>query len=133
MNNKIPKELAERQKQQRQNTANTVRKAIEDLSSEGHKITIKLLMEYTGLSRSVFGKEHVKDVLTANGIGNENDCNHKSKRKDSYEEQLKDVINNYNISMKKDEIRLRMYDSERAICDYIIIKNKIDALEKYDI
>ncbi len=93
MNNKIPKELAERQKQQRQNTANTVRKAIEDLSSEGHKITIKLLMEYTGLSRSVFGKEHVKDVLTANGIGNENDCNHKSKRKDSYEEQLKDVIN----------------------------------------
>ncbi len=35
--------------------------------------------------------------------------------------------------MKKDEIRLRMYDSERAICDYIIIKNKIDALEKYDI
>lgn len=93
MNNKIPKELAERQEQQRQNTVNTVRKAIEDLSAEGHKITIKLLIEYTGLSRSVFAKEHIKAILTENGIGGKTNSHHTPKNKDACKEKLTGVIN----------------------------------------
>lgn len=92
MNNKIPKELVERQEKQRQNTANIVRDAIEELSAEGHKITIKLLIEYTGLSRSVFAKEHIKAVLVENGIGIKKDCNHKPKE-DTGKEKLMAVIN----------------------------------------
>lgn len=92
MNNKIPKELIERQEQQRQDTINCVRRAIEDLSSEGHKITIKLLIEYTGLSRSVFAKEHIKAVLVENGIGIKKDCSHKPKE-DTCKEKLMAVIN----------------------------------------
>lgn len=109
MNNKIPKELAERQKQQRQNTADTVRKAIEDLSSEGHKITIKLLMEYTGLSRSVFGKEHVKDILIEYNIYN-------GKRENIYtqkintEERIKMTIKRQNeriAELKNENLKLK--------------------------
>ncbi len=101
MNNKIPKELAERQEQQRQNTVNTVRKAIEELSDEGHKITIKLLIEYTGLSRSVFAKEHIKAVLVENGIVNKKDRNHKSNKEDVYKEKLAEIINKQKLIIKR--------------------------------
>lgn len=95
MNNKIPKELAERQEQQRQNTVNIVRRAIEDLSAEGHKITIKLLMEYTGLSRSVFGKNHVKTVLREYSISEKKKDNRCIQITDK-EERLKTIIKEQN-------------------------------------
>ncbi len=68
MNNKVPKELQIRQEQQRQTTINTVLRAISELRAEGHKLTIKKLIEYTGLSRSVFAKNHIRTVLVAQGI-----------------------------------------------------------------
>jgi hypothetical protein len=68
MNNKVPKELIARQEHQRQTTINTVLKAISELRAEGHRLTIKNLMDYTGLSRSVFGKKHIRAVLVSQGI-----------------------------------------------------------------
>lgn len=68
MNNKVPKELQAKQEQQRQTTINTVSRAVSDLRAEGHQLTIKNLMEYTGLSRSVFAKKHIRDVLVSQGI-----------------------------------------------------------------
>lgn len=68
MNNKVPKELIARQEHQRQTTINNVLRAISELRAEGHRLTIKNLMDYTGLSRSVFGKKHIRDVLVNQGI-----------------------------------------------------------------
>ena len=68
MNNKIPRELIEKQELQRQKTINTVLRAIERLKAEGFDIRIKDLVEYTGFSRSVFGKPHIRKVLMDKGI-----------------------------------------------------------------
>jgi len=68
VNNKIPMELKEKQELQRQKTINTVLRAIEGLKAEGFNIKIKDLMEYTELSRSVFGKAHIRKVLMDKGI-----------------------------------------------------------------
>lgn len=43
-------------------------RAITDLSNEGANIRIKDLIEYTGLSRSTFAKQHVRDILIDKGI-----------------------------------------------------------------
>lgn len=68
MNNKVPKELQARQEQQRQTTINTVLRAVSELRAEGYQLAIKNLMEYTGLSRSVFAKKHIRAVLVSQGI-----------------------------------------------------------------
>jgi hypothetical protein len=68
MNNKVPKELIARQERQRQTTVNTVLRVISELKAEGHRLTIKNLMDYTGLSRSVFSKKHIRAVLVSQGI-----------------------------------------------------------------
>lgn len=68
MNNKVPKELIARQEHQRQTTVNTVLRAISELRAEGHSLTIKNLMDNTGLTRSVFGKKHIRAVLVSQGI-----------------------------------------------------------------
>jgi len=68
LNSKVPKELQAKQEQQRQTTINTVLRAVSDLRAEGHQLTIKNLMEYTGLSRSVFAKKHIRAVLVRQGI-----------------------------------------------------------------
>lgn len=68
MNDKIPQELVEKQELQRQKTINLVLRAISELKAEGYSIKIKDLIEYTGLSRSVFGKSHIRKVLADKGI-----------------------------------------------------------------
>jgi regulator of replication initiation timing len=68
MNSKIPGALYKQQELQRQRTVNTVLRAIAELKAEGYHIRIKDLMEHTGLSRSVFGKTHVRKLLIDNGI-----------------------------------------------------------------
>ena len=100
-NSKIPKKLAERQAQQRQETINLVLRAINGLNNEGHKISIKLLMEYTGLSRSVFAKQHIRDILVKNDIvKNENKTN-STKPKSSKEERLKEKIQVQDNTIKR--------------------------------
>jgi len=65
---KIPSGLAKQQDIQRQKSINLVLRAIADLNAEGHHIRIKDLMEHTGLSRSIFGKPHIRQILVNKGI-----------------------------------------------------------------
>jgi hypothetical protein len=63
MNEKVPQSLKDKQELTRQKTINAVIKAIHELQDQGYVIKIKDLMSYTGLSRSTFGKQHVREVL----------------------------------------------------------------------
>ncbi|MBN2794646.1 MAG: hypothetical protein JXR88_04515 [Clostridia bacterium] len=66
--NKLPRVIEEKQALQRQETVNKVLRAITDMTNEGANIRIKDLIEYTGLSRSTFAKQHVRDILINKGI-----------------------------------------------------------------
>ncbi len=66
---KQPKQLLEKQEMQRQKTVNLIIRAISELKAEGYSIKIRDLMDVTGLSRSVFSKPHVREILQNNGIG----------------------------------------------------------------
>ena len=66
--NKIPNHLQKKQERQRQESINKVLRAISSLQAEGYRIRIKDLIEYTGLSRSIFAKEHIRQLLVDNGI-----------------------------------------------------------------
>lgn len=59
----LPHGLSEKQELQRQETINKVLRAANELQSQGCCINIKNIMSLTGLSRSVFSKPHVQDVL----------------------------------------------------------------------
>jgi hypothetical protein len=63
MNDKVPQSLIDKQELTRQQTIYAVIKAIHELQKQGYVIKIKDLMAYTGLSRSTFGKKHVREVL----------------------------------------------------------------------
>ena len=60
---KIPEALRNRQQTQREKTLSLINSTVNDLRAEGCLISIKLLCERTGLSRSVFSKPHVKSLL----------------------------------------------------------------------
>ena len=63
MKRELPPTLNQKQEQMRQQTIEKVLRAIEDLKTEGCRINIKNLMAYSGLSRSVFAKPHVRDLV----------------------------------------------------------------------
>lgn len=64
MDKYIPKALAEKQELQRQQTINKVLHAIDFMMSQGIDLSTKNLMQYTGLSRSVFSKPHVRNLIS---------------------------------------------------------------------
>ena len=66
----VPTKLLEYQDQVRMETEQKVRCAIEELKAEGYTVRIKDLVEYTGLSRSVFAKPHIRKLLENYEIGN---------------------------------------------------------------
>ena len=63
MKRELPPALIQKQEQIRQQTIGKVLRAMEDLKAEGCQINIKNLMVYSGLSRSVFDKPHVRDLI----------------------------------------------------------------------
>ena len=67
MNSRLPKALSEKQEQTRQKTINKVLHALSELQAQGCRLSIKNLMEYTELSRSVFAKPHVRALLVEYG------------------------------------------------------------------
>lgn len=93
---KIPEQLRKKQEIQRQNTINLVLRAISELTAEGYSIKIKDLMEHTGLSRSVFAKPHIRQVLVSYGVikvQNENmDIAVHSKKPSSRNSNLRDKL-----------------------------------------
>lgn len=66
-NKGLPKQLTEKQELLRQQSINKVLRAIEELKAEGRSVTITALVEFTGLSRSVFSKEHIRELLVDYG------------------------------------------------------------------
>ena len=66
-NKGLPKQLTEKQELLRQQSINKVLRAIEELKAEGRSVTIAALVEFTGLSRSVFSKEHIRELLVDYG------------------------------------------------------------------
>lgn len=66
-NKGLPKQLTEKQELQRQQSINQVLRAIEELEAEGRSVTITALVEFTGLSRSVFSKGHIRELLVDYG------------------------------------------------------------------
>jgi len=70
---KLPETLIQKQELQRQKSINLVLHAISELSDEGHTIRIKDLMEHTGLSRSIFAKDHIRKILIDKGVCTESE------------------------------------------------------------
>lgn len=68
----IPKGLKANQELTRQHTINKVLRAISDLKAENKQVTITNLVDYTELSRSVFSKPHIREILVEYGY--ENNC-----------------------------------------------------------
>ena len=66
-NKGLPKQLTEKQELLRQQSINKVLRAIEKLKAEGRNVTITALVEFTGLSRSVFSKGHIRELLVDYG------------------------------------------------------------------
>lgn len=60
---KISDSLRSLQQEQREKTMYAVKTAVQELWAEDYPISIKLLCERTGLSRSVFSKPHVRYLL----------------------------------------------------------------------
>lgn len=63
MKNKLPDNLRTKQNMQRQESINIVLKGIKAIEHENLPVTIANLVEFTGLSRSLFAKPHIREIL----------------------------------------------------------------------
>lgn len=64
---KLPKGLAEKQDLKRRETINKVLRSVIDIKNDGRKVTISILVEYTGLLRSTFSEPHIREQLVEYG------------------------------------------------------------------
>ena len=100
----VPTKLLEYQDQVRMETEQKVRCAIEELKAEGYTVRIKDLVEYTGLSRSVFANPHIRKFLENYEIGNPLRITNKkegSRRMEKMEERIKRLVEE-NTELKKE-------------------------------
>lgn len=88
-NKGLPKQLTEKQELLRQQSINKVLRAIEELKSEGRSVTITALMEFTGLSRSVFSKGHIRELLVDYGYSR---IKTQERKKSTKKEKLTDIV-----------------------------------------
>lgn len=91
MGRKLNEGLKKKQETIKQETVQSVEKAIIELKEEGFEISTKLLMERTGFSRTLFGKEHVLNMLKKYEV-----CRYKNIKKVS-----KDSDKNYTIDLER--------------------------------
>ncbi|WP_287715049.1 DUF6262 family protein [Blautia sp.] len=88
-NKGLPKQLTEKQELMRQQSINKVLRAIEELKAEGRSVTITALVEFTGLSRSVFSKEHIRELLVDYGYSG---IKTQEPKKITKKEKLADIV-----------------------------------------
>lgn len=88
-NKGLPKQLTEKQELLRQQSINKVLRAIEELKAEGRSVTITALVEFTGLSRSVFSKEHIRELLVDYGYSG---IKTQERKKITKKEKLADIV-----------------------------------------
>ena len=65
----LPYKLKQKQQKTKEETLFKIQKSINELNAEGYLITIKVLIDRTGYSRSLFSKLHVQELLKKNNIG----------------------------------------------------------------
>lgn len=88
-NKGLPKQLTEKQELLRQQSINKVLRAIEELKAEGRSVTIAALVEFTGLSRSVFSKGHIRELLVDYGYSG---TKTQERKKSTKKEKLADIV-----------------------------------------
>ena len=88
-NKGLPKQLTEKQELLRQQSINKVLRAIGELNAEGRSVTITALVEFTGLSRSVFSKEHIRELLVDYGYSG---IKTQERKKSTKKEKLADIV-----------------------------------------
>lgn len=75
-------ELQRQQELKKKESINKVLRAISGIDNEGRKITISTLIKFTGLSRSIFAKLYIRELLVDFGHSQKGaDSNSKSKKK----------------------------------------------------
>lgn len=123
-NKGLPKQLTEKQEFQRQQSINKVLRAIEELKVEGRSVTITALLEFTGLSRSVFSKGHIRKLLVDYGYSGIKTQEHKRSTK---KEKLADVA--ADKDRKIQELRTRVEELEKE-CE--LLRGKVFLLIQRD-
>lgn len=105
----IPNKLQEQQEFKKQESINRVLRAIKDLKDENKKVTISNLVEFTGLSRSVFSKPHIRDLLVDYGYSlNNSSGNFKvNKNKPSEKDRIIADLRVKNAELEKECALLR--------------------------
>lgn len=107
-NKGLPKQLTEKQELLRQQSINKVLRAIEELKVEGRCVTITALVEFTGLSRSVFSKGHIRELLADYGYSGIKTQEHKKSAK---KKKLTDIV--AEKDRKIQELRAQKEELER--------------------
>ena len=124
----IPEGLKKKQENQKQKTSKLVQKAIDDLKAEGFQISIKSIVERTGLSRSVFNKPHIMETLKNNGIGVfSKPLNIEDRTKTDGKDSFNWEKEYYKISAKFERIQQNNNDK-----DITILKLRNELVEKKD-
>lgn len=116
-NKGLPKQLTEKQELLRQQSINKVLRAIEELKAEGRSVTITALVEFTGLSRSVFSKEHIRELLVDYGYFG---IKTQERKKITKKEKLADIV--AEKDRKIQELRAEKKELERE-CE--LLRGKI--------
>lgn len=123
-NKGLPKQLTEKQELQRQQSINQVLRAIEELKVEGRSVTITALVEFTGLSRSVFSKGHIRELLVDYGYSG---IKTREQKRSAKKEKLADVA--ADKDRKIQELRTRVEELEKE-CEllrgklFLLIQNE---------
>ena len=124
-NKGLPKQLTEKQELLRQQSINKVLRAIEELKAEGRSVTITALVEFTGLSRSVFSKGHIRELLVDYGYSGIKTQEQKWSTK---KEKLADVATDKDRKIQ--ELRTRVEGLERE-CE--LLRGKVFLLTQREI
>ena len=107
---KLNKGLQERQEVLRQKTIKSVEEAIKDLKEEGFEVSTKLLIERTGLSRPVFSKVHVLEVLKKHSVCRYKNIKQVSQDSDkSYVKALEKQVNELSRELEKAQKNLDLF------------------------
>lgn len=124
-NKGLPKQLTEKQELQRQQSINQVLRAIEELKAEGRSVTITALVEFTGLSRSVFSKGHIRELLVDYGYSG---IKTQEQKRNTKKEKLANVA--ADKDRKIQELRIRVEELEKE-CE--LLRGKVFLLMQREV
>ena len=107
-NKGLPKQLTEKHELLRQQSINKVLRAIEQLKAEGRSVTITALVEFTGLSRSIFSKGYIRELLVDYGYSG---IKTQERKKSTKKEKVAEIV--AEKDKKIQELRAQKEELER--------------------